>query len=647
MSSIFGLAHLDGRPLQRKALDAMSKAMLRWGPDGVHTWHKGSVGLGFASLNITPESLFEEMPYYDLERCISLVAAARLDNRDELCDIFGISSTDRPKTPDNGLVMKAFQKWEKDCPKHLYGDWAFAVWDDRQQNLILARDQLGNTGLYYCHQPGFFAFASHPEALFAFGGIPRHLNESKLARHLTIIGQDDDFETIYKGVKCLIPAHSLSVTMKGIQYQRYWQIEDVPELHFKTDNAYLEEFLYRYRTAVRSRLRSTRPVGSMLSSGLDSGSVTALAAELLRQEGQKLAAFTSVPLHKVESHSTAARVDEWPLAKVIAEQYPNIEHISIPAENVTPIGGIKRALDIFHIPIHAAVNMFWIIALLNEAKSRGIGTLLTGQMGNGTISWNGGRDRIFFLLLRGEWDEGLKALALWKSFNGYSWFKTIKHHILRPLLKPLWSRRFQLLYPFEPPWKAYSPIHPEFAQRLGLLKAIRESGHDARFSKSIDPWKERKMTIIRNSNMAAPIWHAIGSAFGMEVRDPTSDVRLMEFCLGVPERQYVSNGGDRMLLRRAMKGRLPPEIQWNTQRGKQAADIAFRLIDHSDEMNTVLDHLDISPTAARYLNVDIVRQAWDSVRSHPAKIASNQAEALLLRGVMTGLFLVYLERGWP
>ena len=306
--------------------------------------------------------------------------------------------------------MRAFQKWEEDCPEHLYGDWAYAAWDSSQRRLLLARDHLGMTGLYYFYQFPVFAFASASEALFASGQIQRQLNESKLARFLTFFHIEDDSETIWKGVENLLPGRSLVVSPKGLKIHRYWRIENSTSVNPRSDGECLDGFLHLYRAAVRSRLRSVRPIAISLSSGLDSASVTALAAEASPHRGQRLVAFTSVPVHPAEHLFPAGRVDEWALAHAIVEPFPHIEHVPIRAEAITPIGGIKRVLNILHTPMHAAVNAFWVIAVLDEARSRGVGVLLNGQLGNGSVSWGGGRDRIFTLFSRGDFDSAWKSL---------------------------------------------------------------------------------------------------------------------------------------------------------------------------------------------------------------------------------------------
>jgi len=188
-------------------------------------------------------------------------------------------------------------------------------------------------------------------------------------------------------------------------------------------------------------------------------------------------------------------------------------------------------------------------------------------------------------------------------------------------------------------------INPGFARRMGLRKTIALHGHDPNFSRPIAPLRERELTLLRNGAAAGRISHPLGSAFGLEVRDPTADVRLIEFCMGVPDEQYVYEGGERMLLRRAMDGLLPSEVQWNIRRGKQAADGTFRLLDHVGEADTVLDRLGASSTAASYLDIGAMRRAWNEVRGNQTPLTAFRVETLLLRGLMAGLFLESLEQG--
>ncbi len=641
MSAIFGLACLDGRPVPADRLETMRARLAHWGPDGGGTWLGESAGLGLVLLQSTPESRHETMPLWSDDRQTVIVAAARLDNRDELCEQFAISPAERSNVPDGRLVQRAFQQWGDDSPRHLLGDWAFAAWRPKERRLFLARDHIGVTGLFYFWQPPFFAFATGCDALLVLPEVPRRLDEFHFARYLAIIPGDHD-HTVWENVRLLLPAHNLAVTTDGLRTECYWRAEDAPAVRFGSEAEYVERFLELYRRAVRSRLRSLRPVGTTLSAGLDSGSVTALAAEALRERGERLTAFTSVPIHEAAQLVPGAIADEWPLAHRVAKRWDNIEHVPIRAETTSPLAAVARSLAFYPQPAHAAGNLFWVRAIYAAAQTRGLGVMLTGQMGNGGISWSGGQNRVFCLFARGDWRGGLRAMAAWRARNGRSWLGTVKSQLMRPVLGPFWEQRHRLLRPGAPSWADLAAVRPAFARRIMLRAAARESHIHKLFMRPLDPRRERALIVSMNAPITGVIHSAYGAECGLEVRDPTTDVRLLEYCFGVPDEVHSHNGGERMLVRQAMEGLLPPEIQWNTVRGRQAADVALRLLDHRDEMEATLHGLESTPAVAEYLDLATLRAAWQALQAQVTTQTAQQATTLLLRGVMAGLFLQQL-----
>jgi len=180
MSSIFGFLSESALPEKLAAMDA---ALAHWGPDGGGLWQDAHCGLGQRLLFNTPEAVHERLPRWVEDARIALTAAARIDNRDELCDLFAIPPAARPTTPDSDLILRAYLKWGEESPDHLLGDWSFAVWHPDERKLFLARDHHGNTSLVYWQQGDRFAFASAPQALYAIGA-PRRLNELYLAQVL-------------------------------------------------------------------------------------------------------------------------------------------------------------------------------------------------------------------------------------------------------------------------------------------------------------------------------------------------------------------------------------------------------------------------------------------------------------------------------
>jgi asparagine synthase (glutamine-hydrolysing) len=535
------------------------------------------------------------------------------------------------------LIERAYERWGEACPDHLLGDWSFAVWHPQERRLFLARDHYGNTALYYYGHDGHrFAFASDGKALLRLPHVPQRLNELYLAQGLVAWTPDDGSDTIYLDIHRLPPAHAMRVTPDGIHIWRYWRLEDTPDLALPTDDAYVEAFLDIFHQAVHCRLRSYRPVGTTLSGGLDSGSVTALAARALAQQGRTLTAFTSVPMYDVTTTTGSQRFgDEWPFAAATADHAGNVEHIPIRAETVSPIAGVQRMLEVLGEPLHAASNYYWIVALLASAQQRGLGTLLTGQTGNVTISWSGlpSSEPLLSYLHRGAYSQALRQ------------------KLLRPLMPAWFLQRYnqwrqcgtwRLL---APPWRAYAAIHPAFARRLKLRERMVAAGHDPTFSA---PWRDARQARCASLQPAASFygawWAQSGAAYGLEIRDPTQDKRLMAFTLAVPETQW-RGVMDRWLLRRAMAGLLPDAVRLNQRRGLQASDLIQRLRDYPQEMTTAVATLQTCGIVDCYLDLAYIRQVYETLLEHQDVATTIQASTILMRGLSAGLFLVYSADG--
>lgn len=618
MSGIFGLIHHSDETVAPESLQRMQAALAHWGPDGGGLWQDARCGLGQRLLFNTPEAVHERLPRWVEDARLAITVEARIDNRDELCDYFAIPHSDRPTTPDSELILRAYLRWGEECPDHLLGDWSFAVWHPDQCKLFLARDHHGNTSLVYWQQSDLFAFASAPQALYAIGA-PRRLNELYLAQVLIAWPAYHGPQTIDLDIQRLPPAHAMTVTPQGTRVWRYWRLEDTPELRLPSRDDYMQGFLEVYDEAVRCRLRSYRPVGVTLSGGLDSGSVTALAARELVRRGQRLTAFTAVPIYDTTQTVGPQRFgDETHFAAATAAHWANVDHILLDSANVTPVQGIRRTLAVVPEPDHAAGNDFWIIDLLDQAQAHGLGTLLTGQGGNATVSWTGAPElRSRLAAFHNGWKEGLRRnLPLW---------------MLRPLMR--WRTRSQ-------DWSG-AAIHPDFARRIALSRRrIAAMGQDIALPESWRGPRDKRYAIIQpGASRLGDLWAQQGAAAGLEVRDPTQDKRVMVYTLAMPDPVFDSpDGGDRWVIRAAMAGLLPDEVRLNRKRGRQAADLAGRLLASADEVEAALAVVD-SPPASRYVDVTKLRQAWADVQREVTALTTHRAGTILLRGLMAGFFL--------
>ena len=145
MSGIVGIYYVDGRPVERGTVQGMVSAMAHRGPDGLTTWHEGAVGLGHAMLHTTPESLHEAQPLVHRRGDLVLTADARIDNRADLIRALRPPRPDDRPITDAELILAAYEQWGAECPKHLLGAFAFAIWDAREQRLFCTRDHFGVT----------------------------------------------------------------------------------------------------------------------------------------------------------------------------------------------------------------------------------------------------------------------------------------------------------------------------------------------------------------------------------------------------------------------------------------------------------------------------------------------------------------------
>jgi asparagine synthase (glutamine-hydrolysing) len=637
VNGIFGLVRFDGQPIDPARLEAMRMALAPWGRDGISAHYAGSAGMGCASMHSTPEAIHERLPFFDDDAGLAFCAGARLDNRAELCTNLGIDPADRGVTPDSSLLFLAYRRWGRDGLHRLYGDWSFALWDARERRLSIVRDQHGETAMYYWRGPEYLAFASSQKALLALPDLPREPNLVRLSQVLTS-WPGDGIQTGYAAIRRLPPAHLIEADEHGLQTPRYWYMEQVTPVRMESDAAYAEQFLELYRTAVGSRLRRNGPVGATLSGGLDSGSVCTLAAEQLQQAGARLRAYTSVPRYPPGDLNRFKRFgDEAPFAQATAEYAGVIDLAWIRADDISPLAGAAAILAIHDEPGHATGNAYWIYALTSCARADGIDVLLTGQGGNAGVSWIGGEPWLLPKLVLGQWRALGSDLRVAARNDGISLLRAVRRYLIKPLVPPALRKQRHRSTRDRPSWMNYSAIRPAFATSLELDRLMREKGHDPQFRSVRDPLEQRLQIIKPSTSIGGALWHQNGMGQGLDVRDPTLDRRLLEFCLAIPDEQYRRDGYDRALIRRAMQGLMPDKVRLNRLRGLQAADLARRVATTAGEIHATLDRFERHELARDILDLPRMRAVLQATERNP-DARKTDAGTVLLRGIGVGLF---------
>jgi asparagine synthase (glutamine-hydrolysing) len=639
VSAIFGILQRDGKLVEPDQMTRMSRILEPHGPDDHGFTIQENAGIGYRLRRFTPEDQYERQPI-SCDGAVWLVSDARIDNRRELGDELGISASEASSMPDSMFIRHAWHRWGPECPRHMTGAYSFAVYDSRNQSLLLVRSPRGASPVLYVEKPGIFAFATAPKALFATSGRGREINLSRLADFL-LIRPSDPGVTFYKGVESLPGGFTLRVSRDSLEMRRYWSPDGLRPIRYRKDEDYAEAFCSLFDRVVQDQLRSASPVGIMLSGGLDSASIAASAALSLRGGAELLHAFTEVPEDTGELPSLPGRYsDETPLVKVLGKKYPNIELNFVRTAGGFYFDGIDRFFEAAETPMRNASNRVWIEAIQQRAADRNIRVILNGSMGNLTISWDGS-ELLPKLIRAGRLLRALaEARGLAREGRSRSTIRALAGGFLFLLPDPLWQtvnrlRTADSQSGDEVPWEVYSPISRVLVSDLGLHG--RNLRSRPRFGMRMQPLGQR--------GLSSDTMRGHQAMFGVQSRVPADDQRIVEFCLSIPEEQFLRDGTDRWLVRRAFSERLPVEILCNKRRGLQAGDWLNRLTLAYPQVVKELDRLDDCPLARYAIDLPRVRTLAKGLSSGDFGAGP---EALRQRtkmdlGLMTGRFLRWFD----
>ena len=563
----------------------------------------------------------------------------RLDDRTRLQRRIGLPADTQPS--DAALLLVAYERLGLDCVQHLYGDWAFALWDAQAQRLLLARDATGNSALFWWRGAGRIVFATSLPTLLAAPPVPSRPDPRWLAGLLTVFyDPEHPGATAFEAVHALPPGHLLIDTAAGSELRRWWWPEKAPPLEHVAQDELHQRFRALYDDAVQSSMHQSRgSVAMTLSGGLDSASVAALAAPALARQGQRLTGFVHTPRFSAADVQSTRTYDEWPLALATARFVGNVDAVACPTDRLSPIDGIQRWLDMAAAPSHAAVNWYWLLDIAQQASAAGATVLLTGQAGNSTVSFEGSGD-LRPLLRR----AGPAAVLLELEQEESGWRDAVRDRIVKPALRPAWYawRRARAAMSRKPGWKDTGLLRPGLADSLQLDAAMHRAGHDASFS---TPSAQRlqlfRLSLMNGADNGLAAWSELGAAHGLSIRDPTRDRRLVEFCWRLPDEIFWAHGRRRGLIRCALADRLPPEVLDCQRKGLQSSDIRARLLDCRDDFLGRIDEVCRHPVAREWIDTDrlgaAARAAADSEHPLPAGALPTSH---LLRALAAGLFIV-------
>lgn len=526
MCGIAGQFVLNGGEADPSLTAAMAERLAHRGPDGEGSLCSGPVGLAHRRLAIIDLSDEGRQPMANEDGSIWVVFNGEIYNYRELRDELLAAGHSFLSATDTEVILHAYEEWGRDCLQRFNGMWAFAIWDGRRRELFCARDRLGVKPFYYTVVGGSFLFASEIKALRAHPDAGKRPNDLMLLAFLAWGVADHTPATMYEGIFQLPPAHTLLVTEKGVgKPERYWDFEMNPNSRGAgvDDEAAARDLLNLLTDAVRLRLRSDVPVGTCLSGGIDSSTVTALINHLLRSESPESVG------DRQKTFSVCfedGRFDE--------SRYIDTVVAATGVENSRTTPGtdglwedIERLLYMQDEPF-ASLSIYAQYCVMRLAREE-VKVVLDGQ---GADEQLGGYiaylvPYIRTLLGHGEILAALReVIGILRLHRSFFWW-ALRQVVVR-------SQRRDLL--------------------LGSPPEV------LRYAGTLDEVLKREITV---SNLPLLLhWEDRNSmAFSIEARVPFLDYRVVEYLASLPLDQKIRGGVTKYILRRAIRGLVPDPVR--------------------------------------------------------------------------------------
>ncbi len=371
MCGICGELRFDGLPADASRVDRMSNKIARRGPDHAGIFSDGPLAFGHRRLAVIDLSASADQPMVDEELKLILVFNGTIYNYRELrAELLGLGYGFFSES-DSEVILKAYHAWGARCVQRFFGMFAFAVWDQRDASLFMARDRFGIKPLYYSLNASRLLFASTPQALLAAGGVDARIDPVALHHHFTLHAVVPAPRTILQDVRKLSPATTM--TIRGadqIEEAIYWTLDATRPAPPLSESQWLAATrAVLVRAVERHRLAADVPVGVLLSGGLDSSLLVGLLAEHVNDLQTFSMGFETLG-------EGAEKADEFEFSDEVAAQFKTRHH-----KYLIPYDEVLRRLPEAVLQMAEPMVSQDVIAfyLLGERVSRQVKVVLSGQ----------------------------------------------------------------------------------------------------------------------------------------------------------------------------------------------------------------------------------------------------------------------------
>ena len=545
--------------MDRSVLERMRDVIAHRGPDDVGIFIDGKVGLGHRRLSIVDVASGHQ-PMTNEDDSLQITYNGEIYNHSDYRDDLESRGHVYRTHCDTETILHLYEDHGDACVNYLRGMFAFAIWDAKKRELFIARDRLGVKPLYYIHNDdGSLYFGSEIKTLFEAGAITPEMNFAALPDYLANHATSGE-DTLYKGVKRLLPGHTLTWRDGQLEIKKYWDVsfskfEDTG----RSDKDYIAEWYELFRTSVRLRLMADVPLGMFLSGGIDSSAIAAVMSGMVDE-----------PIKTFSVAFAEREANELAYARIVAEAYKTNHHeVVVSPEEF--FNALPRLVWHEDEPLaHPSSVALYFVSLL---ASQHVKVVLTGEGSDELLAGYGRYRKTILNLSLGKHYRSLTPSvvrgAVRSGIQGLPTSK-VRQKLLRsflgvaPDIESIYFDNFAV-FPLAMQGDLLSTstlerigeIDPYAGVRAALEQTDADSLLDRLLYADIKTYLHELLMKQDQMSMATSI----------ESRVPFLDHKLVEFTCSLPERLKLRGGTTKYILRESMKGVLPEAILSRSKMG--------------------------------------------------------------------------------
>jgi asparagine synthase (glutamine-hydrolysing) len=543
--------------VDRHTLVKMRDSLQHRGPDEAGIFVRKNIGLGHRRLSIVDLKNGQQPMSNRDDSCVIVYNGEvynHADYRHELLE----KGYEYVSHCDTETILHLYEEYGEECVHELRGMFAFAIWNERKQELFIARDRLGVKPLYYVHdEQGSLFFGSEIKALLEAGSIKAELNYNALPDQFSNHGTSHD-QTLFAKVKRLLPGHFLIWSDGNLKVEKYWDVSFEPKDHGKNDSDYVDDWGALFRKSVELRLMADVPLGMFLSGGIDSSAICAVMSQMV-----------DAPIKTFSVGFKESEANEFEYARIVSRAFRTNHHEIV----ITPdqfFGELPNAVWHEDEPLGFAASI--PLLFVSKLAQEHVKVVLTGEGSDEILAGYGRYAKAVQLINYGERYESVTPSILRAAVR--SGVATLPNSLGRKLSRTFLSQKADIESLFFDNFSVFpkaiqnSLFSPETKARMGnqnpyvhqnelLAETDAESLIDKLLYTDIKTYLQELLMKQDQMSMAASI----------ESRVPFLDHKLVEFTARMPTQFKIRGADTKWVLRKAMTGTLPGSILTRSKMG--------------------------------------------------------------------------------